>query len=321
CLIPLFKRQNKNKDRVFYNIFGIKIALRKNKFTKNELLKINLPYENKEKNLTYPKVLDKYETLKELINSSKSIARYGDGEFNLIWGESLPFQKYNNVLAQRLKEILKSQDENCLVALPDVFASLDVYNNDAKNFWRKFVVNSRSKIYEVIDLNKQYFDTETTRPYMDLEDKTKVGDYFKEFKKIWQDKDVIFVEGEKSRLGFKNDLFDNAKSIKRILCPSKDAYFSYEKILKECEKQPKNSLFIIALGPTVTVLAYDLTKLNYRALDLGHIDIEYEWFLLGADKKVPIKNKYVNECKNGKNPDNVQDIEYQNQIIARIGDV
>ena len=315
-LIPFLKRQNKNKDRVFYNILGIKLAIRKNKLSKKELIELNKNYEKEDNSLVYPKVLNKYETLKELLNSNKSIARYGDGEFNLIWGESLPFQNYSEKLAQKLKEILKSDNDNCLIALPDIFQSLKVYSSDAQNFWRKFVVSSREKIYRDIDLDKQYYDTEVSRPYMDLADKSKVGEYFSEFKKVWQNKDIIFVEGEKSRLGYKNDLFNNAKSIRRILCPSKNAFLKYDEILKECLKQNKNSLFIIALGPAATALAYDLSKEGFRALDLGHIDIEYEWFVMGADKKVPVKNKYVNECKNGKNPDTVNDLEYKNQIIA-----
>ena len=127
---------------------------------------------------------------------------------------------------------------------------------------------------------------------MDLADKSKVKEYFEEFKKVWNNKDVVFVEGKMSRLGVGNDLFNNCKSIKRIICPACNAFESYEKIIESCKKLPKESLFIIALGPTATVLAYDLSKIGYRALDLGHIDIEYEWFLLKATKKIAIKNTY-----------------------------
>ena len=44
-------------------------------------------------------------------------------------------------------------------------------------------------------------------------------------------------------------------------------------------------MIIIALGPTATVLAYDLAKEGYQALDMGHFDIEYEWYLRNATKK------------------------------------
>jgi len=30
------------------------------------------------------------------------------------------------------------------------------------------------------------------------------------------------------------------------------------------------------LGPTTTVLAYDLYKNGYQAIDIGHVDLEHE---------------------------------------------
>ena len=81
----------------------------------------------------------------------------------------------------------------------------------------------------------------------------------------------------------------------------------------------KNKLILIALGPTATILAYDLYKLGYLAIDIGHIDIEYEWFLRKANTKIPIKNKYVNEIRRRKNKfTKVKDKSYFHQIIAQI---
>ena len=62
---------------------------------------------------------------------------------------------------------------------------------------------------------------------IDLKSKKGVPKYIKKLKRIWDKKDVVIVEGEKSRLGIGNDLFDNMKSIQRILCPVTDAFNSY----------------------------------------------------------------------------------------------
>ena len=312
----IFYSKTEGKNRTIYNILGIKITSRKNKLSDSEYLNLNSEFENGKGSV--PKVKSKYETLDELISTNKSIVRYGDGEFNLIFGEDLPFQKYNANLSNRLSEILKESDENIMVAIPDIFAGLKEYNESATKFWRKFVVTSRKDIYLKLDLEKQYYDTETTRPYMDLADKSRVGDYFKKFKQVWNNRDIVFVEGEASRLGFNNDLFDNAKSIKRILCPAKNAFDKYDEILNECKKQSQDVLFVVALGPTATVLAYDLSKLGYRALDLGHIDIEYEWFRLKATKKIAIPNKYVNEAKKGKQITSISDEIYSKQVICNL---
>ena len=48
------------------------------------------------------KVLDKYESLKLLEENPKSLARLGDGEFGIMEGRSLAFQKYDPVLAELL---------------------------------------------------------------------------------------------------------------------------------------------------------------------------------------------------------------------------
>ena len=115
-------------------------------------------------------------------------------------------------------------------------------------------------------------------------------------------------------------MFDNATSIKRILCPSKNAFSVYDKIIESIKKHcKKDDLLILALGPTATAMAFELSEMGYQALDLGHIDIEYEWFLLGADHKVPIKHKHVNECKSmGEVDVNLLDKEYKKQIVERI---
>lgn len=315
--LPVLKISD-SVNRICYNFLGLKFKKKKNRISERELLKLNSPYENEEPNLVYPNVKTKEETLQELIKTEKSIARFGDGEFNLIFGEGLPFQDFSEKLRIKLQEVLTNPDENLLVGIPDVFKTLKRFKKGAADYWRKTVVAYRERIYGVLNMGKQYFDAEITRPYMDLADKSQVGEYFNEFKKVWNDKNVVFVEGKMSRLGVGNDLFDNCKSIKRIICPTRNAFEAYDRILEACAKLPKETLFIIALGPTATVLASDLSKLGYRALDLGHIDVEYEWFLLKATKKVAIKNKYVNEAKKGRINSDLNDENYLSEIIETV---
>jgi glycosyltransferase family protein len=130
---------------------------------------------------------------------------------------------------------------------------------------------------------------------------------------------VVLVEGEYSGLGCNNNLFKNVKTIRRILCPAKNAYRKYNDILSEILKQDKDKVILLSLGPTAKLLAFDLYKKGYRVLDIGHIDIEYEWFLAGAKEKIKVKNKYVNEVNDGdKDLDNSVDEKYEKEIIARI---
>ena len=77
--------------------------------------------------------------------------------------------------------------------------------------------------------------------------------------------------------------------------------------------------YLIALGPTATVLAYDLFKLGYQSIDIGHLDIEYEWFLRNASSKIAIENKIVIENHDKNNTfTKIKDEKYYKQIIAKI---
>ena len=177
---------------------------------------------------------------------------------------------------------------------------------------------NRHKIYKMIDMKKEYYDALVTRLYVDHKDKSKAEERFKKLKKLWTNRDILIVEGEQSRLGVGNDLFNNVRSIERIICPSKNAFSQYDKILDLVRKQDKSKLILIALGPTATVLAYDLSNYGYQAIDIGHIDIEYEWFLQKATEKRPVKNKYIGEVDGGTNVDEIKDIKYESEIITKI---
>ena len=147
-----------------------------------------------------------------------------------------------------------------------------------------------------------------------------IQDRIDNLKRIWNNREIIIVEGEKTKLGVNNDLFDNAKKINRIIVPSRNAFNAYDKILEAIKNISKEKLFILSIGPTATVLAKDLVELGYQAVDLGHIDIEYEWFKMGAKQKVLIKGKFVNEAValGDLSNENITDLNYTNSIIKII---
>lgn len=61
--------------------------------------------------------------------------------------------------------------------------------------------------------------------------------------------------------------------------------------------------------------------MGYQALDIGHMDIEYEWYLMGAKEKVDLPNKSVNEVSGVVKKDiENKELEkvYNDQIIKKI---
>ncbi|WML47817.1 SP_1767 family glycosyltransferase [Neobacillus sp. PS3-34] len=258
------------------------------------------------------------ETLDKIINDKCSVSRYGDADFGIMCKRSLIYQTFDNNLRLRLKEIIKSDNENHIVCIPDVFGNLGRFTDNSRLYWINYLSLNRHKIYRMLDMKKQYYDAMVTRLYIDYKDKSNAGERFLLFKKLWTNRDIVIVEGEQSRLGIGNNLFDTARSIRRILCPSTNAFAKYNEILAEVKKYDKSSLILIALGPTATVLAFDLSNIGYQAIDIGNIDIEYEWFLQKAVEKLPIKNKYIGEIPNGTEVEGIVDMRYDNEIIGRI---
>ncbi len=267
------------------------------------------------------KIANPDETISELVSKNKSIARFGDGEIDFIYGKGMNYQKYDKKLANRLQEVLNSNEENLLIGIPDAVnvEYLKLYTGPAIAFWPDWINKSKFRLVKILDRNKQYYSTQITRFYIDYKDKSHTAQYVDRLKKLWDNKNIVIVEGDKSRLGIGNDLLDNVKSIQRIICPAENAFDKYDEILKEALKVSQDKLILLALGPTATVLSYDLYKKGYRAIDIGHVDIEYEWFLRKVNQKVKIETKYVTEVSNGRvNIDNIKDEKYEEQIITRI---
>ena len=259
------------------------------------------------------------ETLHQIINHKKSIGRYGDGEYKLIFGKKIRFQKFNQTLSNKLKEVLDNNDKDFLVGINLPYKILDKLTNHEIKFWKRYFMRYKFRINKLLNKKKKYYSATITRFYYRYKDKSNAKNAIKTLKKIWEDKNILIIEGDKSRIGIGNDLFKNAKSIKRIICPTENAFDVYDKIIKNVLKLKEKRLILIALGPTATVLAYDLYKLGYQSIDFGHLDIEYEWFLRNTTQKIQIKNKFVNEAE-GKshNFTKVKDKNYYKQIIAKI---
>lgn len=267
------------------------------------------------------KILDDAEIIKKIVNENKSLARFGDGEFKWMLGaKQVSFQDNNKEMQEKLIEIMKEKNENLIIGIPRALNNLQNLNKLAKRIWKTFIYLYYKKVKIFIDENREYADTNITRFYMDYVDKKDCKEKIENLKKIWENRNIIIIEGKKSKLGVGNDLFKKAKSIKRILAPSKNAYSKYNEILSEAIKQDKNAICLISLGPTATILASDLSKKGFQAIDIGHVDIEYEWFKINATEKVPIKGKHVNEApKMGDLSDeDIEDEEYKKSIIKVI---
>jgi glycosyltransferase family protein len=265
-----------------------------------------------------PKVKSIPETIDKIINENLSICRFGDGELLYVSEKrTLPFQKQNERLRNYFITILNSTADHILIGLPIGFYSLNNLKNKSKITWRAIISWTYPGIYKYLNHSYVYYNASMTRLYMDYEDTSHSDMWFKKVRSIWEHRKILLIEGEKSRLGVGNDLFNNARSLHRILGPAHDAFDQFDNILQFALQCDKSNLILVAMGPTAKPLCYELALAGFQAIDIGNLDVEYEWFLRGAKDKVKIPGKYTSEAKGGRIVEDVNDTDYQKQIIAK----
>ena len=260
-------------------------------------------------------IMSSMDSIRYIIDHKCSLSRFGDGELDSIEGKGGEYQHPSPRLSAMLLECLQSDLPNHRVAIPNHLNHFD--GKPAQGFWTNYVVGHHKQFLKWLSFDKVYLDTQLTRFYYEHKDKSHCSEHIGLIKQIWDGRDVVIVEGAKTRSGIGNDLYANAKSIRRILGPALSGFNRYDDIYNFIVNNvSKDKLILLSFGITATVLSYELAKLGYQAIDLGHLDIEYEWFRMGAKGRVPIKGKFTNEVEAGHNPEDCMDPDYKKQIIA-----
>lgn len=258
------------------------------------------------------------ETLDYIIGNKSSLVRFGDGEINMLAGHSIPYQDYDEELVSTMRDIIGQESrEELVVCLPDAFTDRFRFTSWAIPFWKDHM-DHYMDFYRELCSNSWYGSTFVSRPYIDFEDKSQAKAQFEKLKSIWKNRDLLIVEGATSRSGVGNDLFDEANSINRIICPSHSAFSRVHEIEQEIEKHAAGRLILCMLGPTAKALAYHLSRKGHQVLDIGHIDSEYEWMKMGAKTKVKFSHKHTAEYNFDQDIEFIEDETYNSQIVAKI---
>lgn len=202
--------------------------------------------------MTYPSVLSERATL-DAVLAGASLARYGDGEFNLALGRSIPCQRHTDEIGARLREILHEAD--CLVGIPNLRS-----DTPKADFWSKY--NSAASLLA----DRIYGSAFVTRP--DSAPWINTPEYWQAVESLWVGRDVTLVRGT-SRSLTKFDLL-GAREVTEIMAPLTDAFASFDALLEQIGSP---SLALLCLGPTATVLAVELAARGVQAIDLGHVGL------------------------------------------------
>lgn len=233
------------------------------------------------------------ETIDELLSTEKSMVRFGDGEIVMIRGVDLMLQKASPEIGQGLAGILRYPYDDLMVTLPDIFDTLTDRHESGRRFWKDHLLFCRRTYEKYCDTDKVYYNSFISRCYYNVGGYENCERWFAKIKKIWENRNIVIVEGTKTHNGVGNDLFDGAKSVERIICPPKDAYGALSDILEACTQYDKDWLFLLSVGVAAKFLAVELFERGYRVLDIGNMDLEYEWFLRKAADKIPLRKHEI----------------------------
>lgn len=228
------------------------------------------------------------ETIDELLNTEKSMVRFGDGEIVMIKGVDLMLQKASPEIGKGLAEILAYPYDDLIVTIPGIFDTLSDHRKASRQFWKDHLLFCRKTYERYCNPDRVYYTTFVSRCYYYGRDHSNCDRWFAKIRKIWENRDVVIVEGMKTHNGVGNDLFDSAHSIERIICPPKDAYGALPRITEACVQYGTDRLFLLSIGVAAKFLALELFQRGYRVLDTGNMDLEYEWYVHQAVEKVPL---------------------------------
>lgn len=226
------------------------------------------------------------------IESGRSISRFGDGEMRLLTAVGdIGFQKPTNDMAESLQMIIDSDSKDVLVCLPNL--SMDGMKLSAKITWAS-LLSDLGAIYNYFPENKEYGNAFISRPYIDYNSpKLNVFEWFKTY---IEGKSILVVNGYNNNL-HNSDLLGLAKNITRMSIPNRNSFCIKEQVSQKIKGlciENKYDLVLLSCGPLASYLAY-YHSCDVQCLDVGHIDIEYEWSKLMVSKKVAIDDTTCGE--------------------------
>jgi len=228
-------------------------------------------------------------TFDYLKETNKSIIRLGDGEISLLFGKSIIWQKYDYFLEQDLIKLIKNYDKNSpyLLCLPTDFiqaTNKKLKKTNRLDIWLPFKIMYMS----IFPKNNIYGNGLLFR----------LMDYFSiNLKFAYEDKNIIFVANEEV-IEFA-DLKTSKKFIKIIPKTQRNSYFEKDEIMNQIynnmiQFEKTDVVILLSCGPLAKVLAYEISNLGYRALDLGFM---FEMPYIGRKKKEIFTEKYIDFLK------------------------
>ena len=191
---------------------------------------------------------------------TKSVSRFGDGEWRVAVGGGCTSQRPDPKCAAELKRVLASSLPNLLVCLPH-------RRGPRAESWARY----EEARYTIFATQPAYGSAFITRP--DNAPWIDTPDFWDRVRDLWRGHDVVLVIGDKKSIT--SEMIESeAASYTEVWGPRQHAYQDIDKIefqIRERIVERPGSRVLLCLGVTATVLAWRLAKSGVHAIDLGHI--------------------------------------------------
>ena len=225
-------------------------------------------------------VLDPIRSLEYIIDTGKSIARFGDGEVALAEGRELTCYKEQADRFQRsFVGIMENKNPNCFVGICDIFQapSFRYWRKREEHFWSRPAWKKR--YLEFCPIDGLYLSAQISRPHHYAvraeggEDSKLLFDGF-EFvwlkQRIVLNRRVLCVQNARFMKNHYSRILYAAASVDYFLIKEKTASDGLETISRYVlDNKDKYDVVLLLGGPTATHLASLLSTCDVQAIDLG----------------------------------------------------
>ena len=225
-----------------------------------------------------PHIAGVLESAQLLALTNKSFVRFGDADIDLMMGIGKVWQRASTELAMALLSVLRVEDKELFIGLPDTFSGCSEHHRDVVTFYHQHDVY-RQFLMKEVKLDRQYLQTWLTTPYVYNAHSAclLLSDIYRTLRTIWRDKHIVLLRGDNKQV-YNHDIYDTARSQTVIYAPRYQAYDAYAVLREQLMNQDPDALYILTAGPVSKLLILDLVKVGRRALDLGHLAKDYNLY-------------------------------------------
>lgn len=214
------------------------------------------------------------ETIETVRDRKLSLARFGDGEFKLMFRAEYnsQFQRNSPEVMQALHEVVQhgvDHPDKLLIGLP---------HPHRDRFWANFYSQFWGQIEGRFEPLATVGNSQATRPILFSLCGQQAVDAWRS---VWDGLNVTIVTGRGSRFEMVPELFDNVRSATFEYSQPMHAFEDVRRLLDVLENSGSD-VVLISLGQAGTILASELALRGQWALDIGHISNSYNQIYKGA---------------------------------------